>query len=172
MRPLVNRSLAELIRRRTQEVNRLVLSVPQLLAAWNGDADAAARLGESIADLLALPELARRTYRDAWDDLSAARVPDMQETGEAVFALWDECLRALEYAREAATVFARYGHAVPNVERLDAAIAAARAERDYAHKGWPWMSEEDERAIRAEVAAGGGIPVSEILRELQAGGSR
>jgi hypothetical protein len=169
MHVLVNRSLADLIRDRSVEVDQAVGAVPELLAAWDeGTNGAASRAGQILETALGLPTIARGVYHEAWDAIRSTRVPDIHETGEAIFALWDKCIHALEYLRDAAVVLERYGRPVAARDRLDSAISAARTDRDRAHRGWPWMSAEDDAAVRAEIEHGGGTPVEEILRELQA----
>jgi hypothetical protein len=171
MHALTNRTLADLIRDRAEDVDHALGAVPELVAAWDRGANGAAtRAGQILDTALGLPAVARGVYHATWEAIRAADVPDIHETGEAVFALWDKCIHALEYLRDAAVVLERCGRTIAGREQLDATVATARSDRDVAFKGWPWLTAEDEAAVRSELARGGGTPVEEILRELQGRG--
>jgi hypothetical protein len=58
---------------------------------------------------------------------------------------------------------------VPNAERLPQAVEKEKTERDFADRGWWWYTPEEAAEDAARIARGEevGIPLEEILRELQ-----
>src|SRR5947209_8031821 len=119
MHALTNRTLTDLIRDRAEEVDRALGAIPELVAAWDRGANGAAtRAGQILDTALGLPAVARGVYHAAWEAIRASDVPYIPETGEAVFALWDKCLHALEYLRGAALVLERCGRTIAGRDRL------------------------------------------------------
>ena len=98
-----------------------------------------------------------------------ADVPLPAEAGKALFAVWDAYLAALANARTAAVALETLGTAVPNADQLGEMLAKIKDRRDEADRGWWWATPEDVEAAYQRTLNGHGIPLEDILRELQAG---
>jgi hypothetical protein len=169
MSQVMQKSMAGVLRRST-DVDRAFEGVPGMLARL-GNGSAATVLGAELADairqILPLAAAGKQASRETWDGILAGAVTDTQEAGEVLFAFWDKCINAVSYLYNAACLLDKQGVSVPDLPRLEEAVAKARRERDESHRTWPWFSEADRAEVMAEIERGDAVPVEEILRELQ-----
>lgn len=146
-----------------------VQSVRDLAETWPSkavDVDTALEVQDAVRASRIWPDALEDVLDSLWWRIKEGRLDNIQESGERLLALVDQCLRVVELVGRRVQAFDRQGRSIRGSALLPNTEERLCSFRKKLEDTWPWITEEILAESRAEYERGEYQSVQEILDEL------
>lgn len=134
-----------------------VRALAETVEAWKAE-HREAMIARDVEDMvrvcLDFPAMLTRIYGSAWDRIRANELEDYMKTGEALQDLVRDTTELLHSIRVLAHGFVEAGHSLEGTSQLEDVLARLEDLRQEINRCWPWFSQEEIDAGRADQARG------------------
>jgi hypothetical protein len=144
-------------------------AMAETVEAWKAEhreAMIARDVEEMVRASLDYPTMMTRLYDSAWNRILANELEDYLKTGEALQDLLSQTVELLHSIRALARSFVEAGHPIERMNQLEDALARLENLKHEIIQCWPWFSQEDIDAGRAEHARGECLELDEAFAQI------